>query len=63
MISKVAPTKKVINMLGGIGAIVKQRSNTIARIGTTAFIVSENFSENLLFSLECGDFKLSGAFL
>ena len=62
-ISRAAPTRNVIKMLGGIGAIVKHSTSTIPRIGITAFIVSENFSENLLFSRECGSFNLQGTFL
>ena len=42
-----APIRKVTRILGGIGAIVKQSTNTIARIGNTASSVSVNFSENL----------------
>ena len=45
-INKTAPTRKVIRMLGGIGAMVKQSNNTITKIGNTAFRVSENFSSN-----------------
>jgi hypothetical protein len=41
-----APIKKVIKILGGIGAIEKHKSKTITRIGTTAFSVSVNFSLN-----------------
>lgn len=46
-INRIAPTRKHIKMLGGIGAIVKQSNNTIAKIGNTAFRVSVNFSSNL----------------
>ena len=63
IISNVAPTKKVINILGGIGAIVKQSSSTIAKIGSTAFIVSENFSINFPLRLECCNCKRSNTFL
>ena len=45
-ISKIAPIKNVIKMLGGIGAIEKHKSKTIARIGRTAFNVSVSFSLN-----------------
>lgn len=38
--------RKVTRMLGGIGVMVKHSTNTIAKIGKTAFIVSENFSSN-----------------
>jgi len=47
IISKIAPIKKVIRILGGIGAMEKHNNNTIASIGTTAFKVSVNFSLNL----------------
>ena len=46
-INRIAPIKNVIKILGGIGAIEKHRSKTIARIGRTAFRVSESFSLNL----------------
>ena len=46
-VNSVAPMRKVIRMLGGIGAIVKHNNNTIAKIGNTAFKVSVNFSWNL----------------
>jgi hypothetical protein len=41
-----APIKKVINILGGIGAIEKHKSKTITKIGMTAFSVSVIFSLN-----------------
>ena len=63
IISKPAPTKKVIKMLGGIGAMVKQRSSTIPKIGSTAFIVSANFSINFPLSCLCCSCNLSKAFL
>ena len=47
IINNMAPIKKVINTLGGIGAIVKHSNKTIASIGMTAFKVSTNFSLNL----------------
>lgn len=34
-------------MLGGIGAIEKHKTNTISKIGKTAFRVSLNFSLNV----------------
>ena len=43
-ISNTAPIKNVTRVLGGIGVIVKHSTNTIAKIGKTAFIVSVNFS-------------------
>ena len=43
-ISSTAPIRKVTKMLGGTGVMVKQSTNTIAKIGKTAFMVSENFS-------------------
>ena len=46
-IKRRAPIKKVINILGGIGAIEKHSNSTIASIGMTAFSVSVNFSLNL----------------
>ena len=46
-ISKPAPIKKVIRILGGIGAMVKQSNKTMASIGMTALSVSVNFSLNL----------------
>jgi hypothetical protein len=46
IMSKIAPIRNVIKILGGMGAIVKHRSNTIARIGRTAFSVSDSFSLN-----------------
>jgi hypothetical protein len=45
-INKIAPIKNVIRILGGIGAIEKHKSKTIARIGRTAFNVSVSFSLN-----------------
>ena len=45
-IKRMAPMRNVIKMLGGIGAIGKQRSNTIIKIGSTAFRVSISFSLN-----------------
>ena len=39
-------TKNVISILGGMGAMLKQSSNTMASIGNTAFRVSANFSLN-----------------
>lgn len=45
--SNAAPMRNVKRMLGGMGAMVKHRSKTIAKIGSTAFRVSENFSWNL----------------
>lgn len=47
IINNIAPIKKVISMLGGIGAIEKHSNSTIASIGMTAFNVSVNFSLNL----------------
>jgi hypothetical protein len=46
IMSRTAPIRNVINMLGGIGAIVKHSNKTMARIGSTAFRVSVNFSLN-----------------
>ena len=46
IIRRIAPIKNVIKILGGIGAIVKHKRSTIARIGRTAFNVSESFSLN-----------------
>ena len=46
-IKKTAPIKKAIKILGGMGAIVKHKIRTIARMGKTAFKVSDNFSFNL----------------
>ena len=43
-IKRMAPIRNVIKILGGIGAIEKQRSKTITSIGTTAFRVSISFS-------------------
>ena len=62
-ISRAAPTRNVIKILGGIGAMVKHSKSTIPSIGSTAFMVSENFSENLLLSRECGNFNLQVTFL
>ena len=45
-ISSTAPTRKVIRMLGGMGAMVKHNSNTMPRMGKTAFRVSLSFSLN-----------------
>ena len=45
-IKRIAPIKNVIKMLGGMGAIEKHKSKTIARIGRTAFRVSVSFSLN-----------------
>ena len=56
-INKVAPIKNVIRTLGGIGAMEKHKSNTINKLGTTAFSVSENFylkldlNENNIYNL------------
>ena len=47
IINNIAPIKKVIRTLGGIGAMVKQSNKTMASIGMTAFRVSANFSLNL----------------
>ena len=46
IIKSTAPMRNVIKMLGGIGAIEKQRSNTIIKIGSIAFRVSISFSLN-----------------
>jgi hypothetical protein len=46
-IKSTAPTKKVNRMLGGIGAMEKHSSNTMPKIGKTAFRVSDNFSFTL----------------
>ena len=46
IINKIAPIKNVIKILGGMGAIEKHSSKTIARIGRTAFNVSVSFSLN-----------------
>lgn len=45
-ISSTAPTRNVIRILGGMGAMVKQSSNTMPRMGKTAFRVSLSFSLN-----------------
>ena len=39
-ISRTAPMRNAIRILGGMGAVVKHRTRTIARIGKTAFRVS-----------------------
>lgn len=59
MMSRAAPTRNVIKMLGGMGAMVKHSSKTMPRIGNTAFNVSENFSLNL----ECVECKSTRPFL
>jgi len=46
-IKRRAPIKKVIRILGGIGAMEKHSSRTMASIGMTAFRVSVSFSLNL----------------
>ena len=45
-VKRTAPIKNVIKILGGIGAIEKHKSKTIASMGKTAFKVSNNFSLN-----------------
>ena len=59
MINKTAPTRKVIRILGGMGAMEKHNNNTIAKIGKTAFRVSVSFSLNL----DCKNSKISSTFL
>ena len=59
IINKMAPIKKVIRILGGIGAMVKQSNKTMASMGMTAFRVSVNFSLNL----EWKKINVSDAFL
>ena len=56
-INRTAPTRKVIRILGGIGAMEKHNINTIAKIGKTAFRVSVSFSLNF----DCN--KISSTFL
>lgn len=58
-INRTAPIRKVIRILGGIGAMEKHNSNTIAKIGKTAFRVSVSFSLNL----DCKNSKISSTFL
>ena len=45
-INRMAPIIKVINILGGIGAMEKHSNSTMIKIGSTAFKVSVNFSWN-----------------
>lgn len=58
-IKSAAPTRKVIRILGGIGAMEKHSSNTMAKMGKTAFKVSISFSLNL----DCKNSKISSTFL
>lgn len=51
MVRSTAPTKKVSKILGGMGATVKHKRSTIAKIGNTAFNVSDNFSANFSLNL------------
>ena len=47
-IKNTAPSKNASKILGDTGAIVKHKSNTIPRIGRTAFKASFNFSCNFV---------------
>ena len=62
-IRSTAPSRNASRIPGSSGAIVKHSASTIARIGSTAFNVSFNFSCSFSFNFAVLKFKPSLPFL